>query len=197
MSNPINLLTPRPTEAKDELDRIVKYTGLTEGVVRGVLGDCAAQKGTKETQSEIALRWGLPFGKITTVRCMGKLTIADIREGVVTKSSMIVNEAQDALMDKFNQPEERAKMSAKDLSTISKQQADLVINMSNNSTGGGNVAITNIGDVKMLIQLQNQNGEKKDAMERLRERGVNVDKLADSIEDEVLVVEADIMVEDL
>lgn len=172
----MKLTTSKKTESDLEIERIAKMKGLSEGIVRGILGDCAAQKTSKETQAQIAARWGVPFGNVTSCRNMGKVTIEEIRSMAVTKSAILMDAAQDVLMDKLSNPEIRDKMSAKDASTIAKQQADMALNLSNNQVGASNVSITAIGDVKMLMQMKTE-ANNKSAAERLADRGVNVEKI--------------------
>lgn len=172
----MKLTTSTKTEAQANIERIVNHTGLSEGLVQAVLGDLANQKNSKETQAAIATRYGLRFGQISSIRNMGKITIEEIRAGSVTTSIVLMETAKGLAMDKLNDPAAVAKMSAKDLSTIAKQQADMALNMSNNAVGQSNVTINNIGDVKMLMEMRTE-ANNKSAAERLAERGVNVEKI--------------------
>ncbi len=173
----MQLSTTHKTESDLEIERIAKMKGMTPAIVRAILGDCANQKVSKESQAVIAARWGVPFGNVTSCRNMGKVTIEEIRSMAVSKSVTLMDAAQDIVMDKLQDPEAVAKMSAKDASVIAKQQADMALNLSNNSVGAGNITINAIGDVKALIQMKVEAGASKSAAERLAERGVNVEKI--------------------
>ncbi len=187
----MKLTTATKTDAQANIERIVKHTGLSEGLVRAVLGDLVNQKAGGDTQAQIATRYGLRFGQISSIRNMGMITIEEIRAGSVSTSILLMETAKGLAMDKLNDPEAVAKMSAKDLSTIAKQQADMALNMSNNAVGQANVTINNIGDVKMLMQMKTD--ASKSAAERLAERGVNVEKILSRTD---AVIEAEAIPED-
>src|SRR4030095_11163661 len=125
-------MNPKADPALEQLAQAVK---LPLGVVRGVLGDLANQKESRQTQRQIAARWGLGYGEISRMRNLGRVAIEDIREQAVTERLIIAKLANDHLMDRLNNAEQTARISARDLSQISKQQTDAALNMNNGRVG--------------------------------------------------------------
>jgi len=139
-------------------------------IVEGVLGDLAMQKETKLSQMELAERWSLPFGALTTIRNMGKVLIQDIRDGAITKKLAIANVADDHLMDRLSDPDAVQKISARDLSTIAKQNVDSALNLNNGQVGSPQTQI-NIGDLRVLIDKRESSAGYVPIRERLQSEG--------------------------
>ncbi len=153
-------------QTNPEIDAIAQRLNLPPAVVGGILGDLASQKETKISSGQLAARWGTSFGALSTCRSMGKITIADIREGSVTKKLCIANVCDDALMDRLSDPMAVAEISAKDLSSIAKQNIDSALNLSNGQVGASPFQI-NIGDVRVLMDKREQRGAYVPIRERL------------------------------
>ncbi len=182
------LISNSKSESDLEIERIAKQRGLSVGIVKGVIGDLARMPETKESQAKLCSRWGIKFGDATACRNMGKVTISELRGVFESKAAMLHNSCQDILAEKMNNPEIVEKLSLRDASTIAKQQADIAAVMSNTSVGGGgtNVQI-NIGDVKALIGMRHHEGDRKSAVERLKERGVKAERLEGVMDAEIVI----------
>ena len=150
--------------------RICEKKGYPVAVVEGVLGDLAMQKETKISQMELAERWSLPFGALTTIRNMGKVLIQDIRDGAITKKLAIANAADDHLMDRLSDPDAVQKISARDLSTIAKQNVDSALNLNNGQVGSPQTQI-NIGDLRVLIDKRESSAGYVPIRDRLKFEG--------------------------
>ncbi len=169
-----SLVPKLDAKTTDEISEIMSQTKLTRAVVTGVLGDIARMTVSRESKGQIASRWGVGFGLMNTMKAMGKLTIEDVRCGLVTKNVIIANAASDALMDRMNDPMAVSEMDPKTLMTISKQSTDTALNLENKSAVGVAGTQVNIGEIKMLIQHKESRGEQRSALDILQSAGVKI-----------------------
>jgi hypothetical protein len=167
------------TEPKAVVEELSTKLDLPLAVVEGVLGDLAHQKESHLSQNKIAERWGVGFGEISRMRRMGHVAIADIREAAITKKLIIANTADELLIDALSDPVKVEKISARDLSQISKQHTDSALNLANGRTGPTTQQI-NIGDMKVLIQRQAARAPRVPIREKLAARGIDVETIAQS-----------------
>jgi hypothetical protein len=101
---------------------------------------------------------------------MGKVLIQDIRDGAITKKLAIANVADDHLMDRLSDPDAVQKISARDLSTIAKQNVDSALNLNNGQVGSPQTQI-NIGDLRVLIDKRESSAGYVPIRERLQGEG--------------------------
>lgn len=170
------VVTLTKSESADERVRaIVEKTKLSEGVVRGVLGDVAGMKVSRESLGEIAERWGLQFGELARVKNMGRIAIADIRDVAVTKRVLVADKAMDVLMDRMSDPAELAEVKTRELAQIAKAMDDTALSLSNNCVGGGVNVNINIGDLRALKEAREERTRAPGLAERLAEAGVVIE----------------------
>ena len=144
--------------AKDPIiEEIAKRLDLAPAVVEGVLGDLARQNETKESQGKMAARWGVAFGQLTKIRHMGKVTIEEVRAGMVTNKLALANELDGIVMDGLNDPIKREKLGLKDAAVMAKQYTDSALNLANGHVGAPATQI-NVGDLRILIDRRNAAG---------------------------------------
>lgn len=127
--------------------------GLSKGTVEGVLGDLVAKEepGKRMSQQQIADKWGITFGQVSSIRNSHKLELEEVRASMVARNLGNAYLAQNLLHDHLVDPEKIAKISARDLSTIAKQSQDSALNMANGMVGAP--AQINFGDIKVLAKM--------------------------------------------
>lgn len=120
--------------------------------------------------------FGVGFAKLKAVSNMGRVAINEAREAVVTTSLITASMAKQQLVARLSDPEAVAKISARDLSTIDKQQSDIALNYSNGCVAGPQTNIS-IGDMKVLIQRHAARSPRVSIREQLLARGIDVDRI--------------------
>ncbi len=168
-----DLRNAKPETYNEKVTEIMSRTGLERWQVEGILADCVMQSKSKELQSDIARRWGVEYGKVTSCRNMGKLTIDECRSALGTKSIMLANAAMDQLMNHVASGE----LKAKELISIGKQYTDNALNLENKAVGATSTTNINVGDVAILIQNKEERAKQGggDAFARLLAKGINPD----------------------
>jgi hypothetical protein len=166
---------PPKDPTSEIVTEICEKTGKPEGVVRAVLGDLAVAKdappGQRWSQRQLAERYGIAFGELTTIRNMGKIAFADIREGLLTKAAIIGNKALDIVMDRMNNEGAVAEMKTADVARIAKMNLDAVRDLSGGGGTGGPVFNINLGEVHELKRIGEQMAARPSLEDRLRTQG--------------------------
>lgn len=166
-----NAKTPAYMEIVQDIQ---ERTGLEKWQIDGVIGDLANVNKTREAISAIAQRWGVGIGDINTCRHMGKVTIDDAREMMVTKATVISNKLLDGIMQDVSDPEALASIKPKDKVSMWKAVSDGAINLENKFVGAPTITNNTMGDVQVLIQMREarEKAGGNNALARLAARGV-------------------------
>jgi len=127
--------------------------GLPAGTIQGVLSDLVAKNepGQRLSQQQIADKWGITFGQVSSIRNTHKMELEEVRASMVARNIGNAYLAQEILHDHLTDPVKRSKISARDVSTIAKQAQDSALNMANGMVGAP--AQINFGDIKVLAKM--------------------------------------------
>jgi hypothetical protein len=170
-----NLKNAKTPAYMEVVQDIQERTGLEKWQIDGVIGDLANVNKTREAIGEIAKRWGVGIGDINTCRHMGKVTIDDAREMMVTKGTVISNKLLDGIMEDVSNPEKMADIKPRDKVSMWKSVSDGVINLENKFVGAPSITNQTVGDVQVLIQMREAREKSggNNSLERLLAKGLD------------------------
>lgn len=167
-----NANTPKYMEVVQDIQA---RTGLEKWQIDGMIGDLAHITQTRESLAEIAKRWGGGMGDVSVCTRMGKVTIDDARQMMVTKAVTISNKLLDGIMDDVSNPAKMADIKPRDKVSMWKSVSDGAINLENKSTGPQNITNNTIGEVQVLIQMREKREKEggNNSLDRLLAKGLD------------------------
>lgn len=131
----------RRNHFRDCKARIMEEYQLSEGKAEGILLDLAG----RESDRQLAAKWQEGHGRITGMRNMSKLAVADVRAGLVTKNLLLTNKALDAINDRDISREKLGTLAA-----LAKSTTDSALNLTQGQVGGSSTINIAIGDIRAL-----------------------------------------------
>lgn len=157
---PETCVKTRKTKAYIETaKRLMDTYELSEGKAEGIIHDLAG----RQSDRQLAAKWQESHGRITGMRNMAKLAVADVRAGLITKNLLISNAVLDELHDRVTDPGAIKREKVMTLAAVAKSTADSALNLTQGQVGGGSTINIAIGDIRALQERQ----KRPSLMERL------------------------------
>lgn len=123
-------------------------------------------------------KWGLTHSQAQAIAAYAKWRIKDMREGLSGACATVAAKSLLVLDERMSDPGHVAEMSTREIAQIGKAMLDAGSTLDSNkidTRGGGGGSVTNIGELKVLIQMREE-GKRVSIEDRLREIGKDPEK---------------------